>query len=63
MLQCSGVLLGPGVTSWLQLQYAARRVTKRYWALVAAGAEVLGVGAEGLIEPRRMVMVMVATCQ
>ncbi|CAL1163185.1 unnamed protein product [Cladocopium goreaui] len=53
--QTSGVLPiamapeGSGVTSWLQLQYAARRVTKRYWALVAAGAEVLGVGAEGLI--------------
>ncbi|CAK9047348.1 unnamed protein product [Durusdinium trenchii] len=51
--QTSGVLpiaMAPeesGVTSWLELQYAARQVTKVYWALCSG--EPLPVGASGLI--------------
>lgn len=42
---------GGGVTSWLELQYAARQVTKVYWALCSG--EPLPVGASGLIEAQR----------
>lgn len=56
--------VSPGVTSWLQLQYAARRVRKCYWALVAASAETpteLVPQAQGLIEARLAATIGLAT--